>query len=72
MDQHTISSMIKNKKHLRFPFDSPSYIIGVSKLYKVKVKGTLVQAPKLCTGRTAHKGSKGIALLFLDHGIRRG
>jgi hypothetical protein len=66
--------MIKNKKHLRFPFDSPSYTIGVSKLYKVKVKVkcTLAQALKLCTGRTAHKGSKGIALLFLDHGIRRG
>ena len=25
-----------------------------------------------CTGRTAHRGSKGIALLFLDHGTRRG
>jgi hypothetical protein len=26
----------------------------------------------LCTGRTAHKGSRGIVLLFLDHGTRRG
>jgi len=25
-----------------------------------------------CTGRTAHRGSTGIALLFLDHGTRRG
>jgi hypothetical protein len=25
-----------------------------------------------CTGRTAHRGSRGIALLFLDHGTRRG
>ena len=32
----------------------------------------LVQALRLCTGRTAHKGSRGIALLFLDHGTRRG
>jgi len=37
-----------------------------------KVKLTLVQALKLCTGRTALRGSRGIALLFLDHGIRRG
>jgi hypothetical protein len=37
----------------------------------VKVKCTLVQALKL-TGRTAHKGSRGIALLFHDHGTRRG
>jgi len=36
---------------------------------KVKVKCTLVQALRLCTGRTAHRGSRGIALLFLDHGI---
>ena len=33
---------------------------------------TLVQALRLCTGRTAHKGSKGIALPFHDHGTRRG
>ena len=39
---------------------------------KVKVKVTLVQALKLCTGRTAHRGSRGIALLFHDHGTRRG
>jgi hypothetical protein len=36
------------------------------------VKVTLVQALRLCTGRTAHRGSRGIALLFLDHGTRRG
>jgi hypothetical protein len=38
---------------------------------KVKVKFTLVQALRLCTGRTAHRGSRGIALLFHDHGTRR-
>ena len=26
----------------------------------------------LCTGRTAHRGRRGIALPFLDHGTRRG
>jgi hypothetical protein len=35
-------------------------------------KSTLVQALRLCTGRTAHRGSKSIALLFHDHGTRRG
>jgi len=39
---------------------------------KGKVKCTLVQALRLCTGRTAHRGSRGIALLFHDHGTRRG
>ena len=32
-----------------------------------KVKVTLVQALRLCTGRTAYRGSRGIALLFHDH-----
>ena len=39
---------------------------------KGKVKCTLVQALRLCTGHTAHRGSRGIALLFLDHGTGRG
>jgi len=38
---------------------------------KVKVNCTLVQALRLCTGRTAYRGSRCIALLFLDHGTRR-
>jgi len=45
-------------------------------MYKIvnllKVKVTLVQALRLCTGLTAHRGSRGITLLFLDHGTRRG
>ena len=39
---------------------------------KVKVRFVLVQALRLCTGRTAHRGSRGIALLFHDHGTRMG
>ena len=39
---------------------------------KGKVKCTPVQALRLCTGRTAHRGSRSIALLFHDHGTRRG
>jgi hypothetical protein len=40
------------------------------KMYKVKC--TLVQALRLCRGCTAHRGSRDIALPFLDHGTRRG
>ena len=36
----------------------------------VKVKCTLVQALRLCTGRTAHRESRGIALPFHYHGTR--
>jgi hypothetical protein len=36
------------------------------------VKCTLVQALRLCTGRTAHRERRGIALPFHDHGTRRG
>ena len=39
---------------------------------KVKVKVTLVQALRLCTGRTAYRGIRGIALPFIDRGTRRG
>jgi len=42
------------------------------RFFAVKVKCTLVQALRLCTDRTAHRGSRGIALLFHDHGTRRG
>ena len=36
------------------------------------VKCTLVHALRLCAGRTALMGSRGIALLFHDHGTSRG
>jgi len=39
---------------------------------KKKEKCTLVQTMRLCTGRTAHRGSRGIALLFRDNGTRMG
>jgi hypothetical protein len=39
---------------------------------KVKIKCTLVQALRLCTGLTAHRGSRGITLPFHDHGTRSG
>ena len=40
--------------------------------HKGKVKCTLVHTLRLRTGLMAHTGSRGIALLFLDHGTRRG
>jgi len=46
--------------------------LGITRTVKVKVKCTVVQALRLCTGRTAHRRSRGIALLFLNHGTRRG
>ena len=49
-----------------------SYGLDGPGLDYVKVKVTLVQALRLCTGRTAHRGSRGLALLFHDHGNRRG
>ena len=36
------------------------------------MKCTLVQTLRLFTGCTTHRGSRGIALLFLDYGTRRG
>jgi len=39
---------------------------------KVKVKCTLVQALRLCTGLMAHRGSRGIALLFLTTALEGG
>ena len=46
--------------------------LQLSMCYNVKVKCTLVQALMFCTGRMVHRGSRGIDLLFHDHGTRRG
>ena len=43
-----------------------------NEVVKGKVKCTLVQALRLCTVSTAHRGSRGIALLILDQDTRRG
>jgi len=57
-------------EHTQHNHNAASYILECK--VKVKVKCNLVQALRLCTGRTAHRGSRGIALQFLDHGTRRG
>jgi len=51
---------------------SGCYTTCNTRMVKVKVKCTIVQALRLNTGRTAYRGNRGIDLLFLDHGIRRG
>jgi hypothetical protein len=48
------------------------WIVQPVGLNTVKVKVTLVQALRLCTGRTAHRVSRGKALPFHDHGTRNG
>ena len=57
---------VKNAKKVDFSM-RPYFIV-----MHLKVKCTLVQALGLCTARTAHRGSRGIALPFHIHGTRRG
>jgi len=57
---------------IHHPFQSLSLKTKCYRDKGKKVKVTLVQALRLCTGHTAHRGSRGIALLFHDHGTRRG
>jgi len=45
---------------------SEAQSVGPSAERKKKVKVTLVQALRFCTGRTACRASRGIALLFHD------
>jgi hypothetical protein len=56
-----------------WPFLRTDVVLNIPRTmqYFIKVKCTLVQALRLCTGRTAHGGSRGIALPFLDNGTRR-
>jgi hypothetical protein len=48
------------------------WLLLIYQLCKLKVKCTVVQALKLCTGCMAHRGSRGVVLPFLDQGTRRG
>ena len=41
-------------------------------LSTANTEGRRTKALRLCTGRTAHRGSRGIALPFHDNGTRRG
>ena len=53
--------IISKNSHDRNSATTPAFALkGLSK--KKKVKRTLVQALRLCTGHTAHRGSRGIAV----------
>ena len=70
MCQCSERTLITDSKQLRNDLDTlhlvQQFFIGR------KLKCTLVQALRLCIGRTAHRGSRGIALPFHDHGTRTG
>jgi hypothetical protein len=61
---HDASVLTKQlrRRHEKTWYDLPP---SLHQLY-IKVKVTLVQALRLCTDRTAHRGSRRIALLFHD------
>jgi len=59
---------VKNKEHC---LRSTLLIIKIFFIKPIKMC-TPVQKLRLCTGNTAHRGSRGIALLFRDHDTRRG
>ena len=54
------------------PYATSSLCLALLDTHRVKVKCTLVQAVGLGTGRRAHSGSRGIALLPLCAGWARG
>jgi hypothetical protein len=70
----------KNNRRIKFPFQVlwpylrtlTIFQMPIFYVKKKKVNCTLVQSLRLCTGHTAHRGSRGIALPFLDQGTRRG
>jgi hypothetical protein len=66
---HIMSNHSKTMQHITV---SNYWSITKLKVRKVKVKVTLVQALRFCTGCTAYRGSRGIALPFHDHSTRRG
>jgi hypothetical protein len=63
---------VRSSNEQRFPFLMTNIYFLILIVCKVKVKCTLVQALRLCTGRMVHRRSRGIVLPFHDHGTRRG
>jgi len=66
----TFSTDVHNNLLVLFEVVEISTVKSILHIGK-KVKCTLVQALRLCTGRMADRGSRGISLLFLDHSTRR-
>ena len=71
-EQTAIISLYSINWLVSYPRFNPLKPSGYYMYHKLYVKCTLVQALRLCTGRTAHSGSRGITLIFLDHSTRRG
>jgi hypothetical protein len=67
-DIHILSALCIARKHVKSGCLNNFW----SHVFKKKVKVTLVQALRFCTGRKARRKSRGIALFFHDHGTRRG
>jgi hypothetical protein len=55
-----------------FLIEAHAIVCEVRLLSSCKKNCTLAQALRLFTGPTAHRGSRGIALPFLDNGTKRG
>jgi hypothetical protein len=60
----TLSYISVSRSVVKFHDPTKVKIVHHSLYDNYKVKCTLVQALRLCTGRTAHRGSRGIALLY--------
>ena len=78
-DNYECSKVLETKGYISFDpvvlvsrRGLPSFAILGSVGRKVLLKFTLVQALGLYTSCTAHRGSRGIALLFHDYGTRKG
>ena len=66
------TSVALSKNNFKFVIVQSNIFVSRYLMDKVQVKCTLVQALRLCTGPTARRGSRGIALPFHDRGTRRG
>jgi len=64
-----INEQTSTKGTILYTFVKVSLFYNITSHHNVKC--TLVQALRLCTGRTVRRGCRGIALLFHDHGTRR-
>jgi hypothetical protein len=72
LHRHSPTSHYKGKVKEKFAPEPATKGHRGSRFINDKVNSSLVQALRPCTGPMAHRGSRGIALTFHDHGTRRG
>jgi len=65
-----MSMETQNSLHKIFIFPAIANKTGMD--LRISLQYTLLQALRLCTGHTAHRGSRGLALPFHDHDTRKG